>query len=38
MPTFKDNPESIGRTPLVKINRISKGVRAIASRTGLGLP
>ncbi|HEV8001882.1 MAG TPA: pyridoxal-phosphate dependent enzyme, partial [Planctomycetaceae bacterium] len=28
MPTFKDNPESIGRTPLVKINRISKGLKA----------
>jgi cysteine synthase len=28
MPIFKDNPESIGRTPLVKIDRISKGVKA----------
>ncbi len=28
MSTFKDNPESIGRTPLVKINRISKGLKA----------
>jgi cysteine synthase A len=28
MPIFKDNPESIGRTPLVKINRISKGLKA----------
>ncbi len=28
MPTFKDNPESIGRTPLVRINRISKGINA----------
>ena len=28
MPTFKDNPDSIGRTPLVKINRISKGLKA----------
>ncbi|HEV8000659.1 MAG TPA: cysteine synthase A [Planctomycetaceae bacterium] len=28
MPNFKDNPDSIGRTPLVKINRISKGLKA----------
>jgi cysteine synthase len=28
MPIFKDNPESIGRTPLVKIDRISKGLKA----------
>jgi cysteine synthase len=28
MSTFKDNPDSIGRTPLVKINRISKGLKA----------
>jgi cysteine synthase A len=28
MQIFKDNPESIGRTPLVKINRISKGLKA----------
>src|SRR3984885_8117184 len=28
MPIFQDNPESIGRTPLVKINRISKGLKA----------
>jgi cysteine synthase A len=28
MPIFKDNPESIGRTPLVKINHISKGLKA----------
>ena len=27
MPIFSDNPESIGRTPLVKINRISKGLK-----------
>jgi cysteine synthase A len=27
MPIFMDNPESIGRTPLVKINRISKGAK-----------
>jgi cysteine synthase A len=27
MPIFMDNPESIGRTPLVKINRISKGLK-----------
>jgi cysteine synthase len=26
MSTFKDNPESIGRTPLVRINRIGKGL------------
>jgi cysteine synthase A len=28
MPIFKDNPESIGHTPLVKINRLAKGVKA----------
>ena len=28
MPTFKDNSESIGRTPLVRINRLSKGLKA----------
>ncbi|MCC7420419.1 MAG: cysteine synthase A [Planctomycetaceae bacterium] len=28
MPTFKDNSESIGRTPLVKINRIAAGLPA----------
>jgi cysteine synthase len=28
MPIFKDNPESIGRTPLVKIDRISRGLKA----------
>jgi cysteine synthase len=28
MPIFKDNPDSIGRTPLVKINRIAKGLKA----------
>jgi cysteine synthase A len=27
MPTYKDNSESIGRSPLVRINRISKGVK-----------
>jgi cysteine synthase len=26
MPVFKDNSESIGRTPLVRINRIAKGL------------
>src|SRR5690349_15792401 len=26
MPVFNDNAESIGRTPLVKINRLSKGL------------
>jgi cysteine synthase len=26
MPSFKDNSESIGRTPLVRINRIGKGL------------
>jgi cysteine synthase A len=28
MPIFKDNSESIGRTPLVKINRLAKGAKA----------
>jgi cysteine synthase A len=28
MPIFKDNPDSIGRTPLVKINRLAKGAKA----------
>ncbi len=28
MPIFKDNPESIGHTPLVKINRLAKGAKA----------
>jgi cysteine synthase len=28
MPVFKDNPESIGHTPLVKINRLAKGAKA----------
>ncbi|HET6328765.1 MAG TPA: cysteine synthase A [Planctomycetaceae bacterium] len=28
MPTFIDNSESIGRTPLVKINHLSKGLKA----------
>lgn len=28
MPVFKDNSESIGRTPLVKINRLSQGTGA----------
>jgi cysteine synthase len=28
MPTFIDNSESIGRTPLVKINHLSKRLRA----------
>ena len=28
MPVFKDNAESIGRTPLVKINHITKGLTA----------
>ena len=28
MPTFKDNPDAIGHTPLVKINRIAKGLKA----------
>lgn len=28
MPIFKDNSESIGRTPLVRINRLSKGLKA----------
>lgn len=26
MPIFKDNPESIGRTPLIRINRLTKGL------------
>ena len=28
MPIFKDNSESIGRTPLVRINRLAKGLKA----------
>lgn len=28
MPIFKDNAESIGRTPLVKINHLTKGLKA----------
>ena len=28
MPIFKDNSESIGRTPLVRINRLTEGLRA----------
>lgn len=28
MPVFKDNSESIGRSPLVRINRLAKGLRA----------
>ncbi len=28
MPVFKDNSESIGRTPLVQINHLSKGLKA----------
>lgn len=28
MPTFSDNSESIGRTPLVRINRLAKGLKA----------
>ncbi|HUE13361.1 MAG TPA: cysteine synthase A [Planctomycetaceae bacterium] len=28
MPTYKDNSESIGRTPLVRINRLAKGLKA----------
>lgn len=28
MPVFKDNSESIGRTPLVKINRLTEGLKA----------
>lgn len=28
MPVFKDNSESIGRTPLVKINRLTEGLSA----------
>lgn len=28
MPVFKDNSESIGRTPLVKINRLTEGLNA----------
>jgi cysteine synthase A len=27
MPTANDNSESIGRTPLVRINRLSKGLK-----------
>ncbi|WP_437202220.1 cysteine synthase A [Planctomicrobium sp. SH664] len=28
MPVFKDNADSIGRTPLVKINQLTKGLKA----------
>lgn len=28
MPVFKDNSESIGRTPLIKINRLTQGINA----------
>ncbi len=28
MPIFNDNAESIGRTPLVRINRLAKGLKA----------
>jgi cysteine synthase A len=28
MPIFKDNSETIGRTPLVRINRLAKGLKA----------
>src|SRR6201985_3126468 len=28
MPVFKDNSESIGRTRLIKINRLTQGLRA----------
>jgi cysteine synthase A len=28
MPIFKDNSEAIGRTPLVRINRLTKGLKA----------
>ena len=28
MPVFKDNSESIGRTPLIKINRLTQGLNA----------
>ena len=28
MPVFKDNSESIGRTPLIKINRLTQGLHA----------
>ncbi len=28
MPIYKDNSESIGRTPLVRINRLAKGLKA----------
>jgi cysteine synthase A len=28
MPVYKDNSESIGRTPLVRINRLAKGLKA----------
>ena len=28
MPVFKDNSESIGRTPLVQINRLTEGLKA----------
>jgi len=28
MPVYKDNSESIGRTPLIKVNRLTKGLRS----------
>ena len=28
MPVFQDNAESIGRTPLVKINHLTEGINA----------
>ena len=28
MPIFKDNSESIGRTPLIHINRMTRGSKA----------
>ena len=28
MPIFNDNAESIGRTPLIRINRLAKGLGA----------
>ncbi len=28
MPTYRDNSESIGRTPLIKINRVTEGLKA----------
>ena len=29
MPVFKDNADSIGRTPLIRINRLNQGSKAI---------